>query len=129
MDPADAVGHLVQLQDGEQIEGDDIEDFDRLVGPRRRKAPPIVTDTDAPNLATVGPEFLDGLDAHRGFLPELDDAITRARDEEIRAGRHGHEGELLLVHQRFGIARARWQCGHVQLFVWKLPFLLLGCGV
>lgn len=107
-------------------EGDDVKQLDRIVGRAgRREASPVGADGNIDDLADVGAKLLDELDAVHDLLPELDHAVDGARDEEVGRGRHGHERDLLLVHQRLGVSARGGQVRDVELLVRQHASLLL----
>ena len=108
--------------------GEDIEDFDRLVRSSGGEAASVLADTDTLDLSIMCLELLHGLYPHGDFLPELDDPIYRACNEEICKWSNGDKGKLVIVHQGLGVARRGREGGEIKLFVKKLAtFLFRGC--
>ena len=106
----------------------DIKDFDRLVRSSGGEAASVLADTDTFDLSIMCFEFLHRLYPHGDFLPELDDPVYRACDEEIRKWSNGDKGKLIIVHQGLGVARRGREGGDIKLFVKKLAaFLFRGC--
>ena len=107
---------------------ENIEDFDRLVRSSGGEAASVLADTNTLDLSIMCLELLHRLYPHGDFLPELDDPVYRACDEEIRKWSDGDKGKLVIVHQGLGVARRGREGGDIKLFVKKLAaFLFRGC--
>ena len=106
----------------------DIKDFDRLIRSSGGEAASVLTDSDTLDLSVMCLELLHRLYSHRDFLPELDDSIYRACNEEICEWSNGDKGKLVIVHQGLGVARRCRESGDIKLLVKKLAtFLFRGC--
>ena len=106
----------------------DIKDFDCLVRSSRGEAASVLADTDTLDLSVMCLELLYRLYSHGDFLPELDDPIYRACNEEICKRSNGDKGKLVIVHQGLGVAGRGREGGDIKLFVRKLAtFLFRGC--
>ena len=127
--PANSIGGVFQAQHCQQVECYDVEDLDSLVCPRRCKAATVGAHAHRFDLTAVRAEFFDELDASEVFLPKLDDAIDRARDQKVGVGSEGGEAQLLAVHERLGVAGCAGQGSNIELLIRQLALLLLGrCG-
>ena len=112
---------------GKHTKRNHVEYLDGLVTPHRRETPPIRTPTHAAqSVVRMSPKLLDKLDSVRHLLPELDNPIHRARDQEIRVRGHRHKRQLVLVHQRLGVPRRCRQRIHVDFLKRQLSSLFLG---
>ena len=107
---------------------EDIKDFDRLVRSSGGEAASVLADTNTLDLSIMCLELLHRLYPHGDFLPELDDPIYRACNEEIREWSNGDKGKLVVVHQGLGVARRGRESGDIKLLVKELAtFLSRGC--
>ena len=106
----------------------DIKDFDRLVRSSGGEAASVLADSDTLDLSIMCLELLHRLYSHGDFLPELDDPIYGACNEEICEWSNGDKGKLIIVHQGLGVARRGRESGDIKLLVKKLAtFLFRGC--
>ena len=107
---------------------EDIEDFDRLIRSSCGEAASVLADSDTLDLSVVCLELLHRLYSHGDFLPEFDDPINRACNEEIREWSNGDKGKLVIVHQGLGVAHRGRESGDIKLLMEKLAtFLFRGC--
>lgn len=112
----------------DRTKSNDIEDLDRLVRSSGSKAASILANIDALDLSNMCPELLHRLYSHSNFLPELNDPVYRACDQEVCVWCERDEGKLVFVHQRFGVARRDREGGDIKLFIRELSTLLLCDG-
>ena len=99
MQPANRARGILDGQHGQEIEGDDVKDFDRLVGACSGKATAVGAHVDRLDFAIVRPELLDKLYTAKVLLPKLDHAVDGARYEEVGVGRQSGKAQLLAMHE------------------------------
>lgn len=103
-----------------------IEDLHCFIRSCCSKTAAVGTHTGAVDLAGVGTEFLDKLNALCHFLPKLYKPIDGAGYDKFSEWGDSHERQLVLVHERFGVPGRGGQGPDVDLLEGQLSSFLFG---
>lgn len=97
--------------------GDNVKYLDCLVVPCGCETSAIGADAGAVDSSSMSTKLLHELYANGNFLPELDHPVDRACYQKVGMRCYGYKRELVLVHQRFRVARGDWQGVDIELLV------------
>lgn len=100
MDPANAKRSDPELQDGKEVEVDDVKNLDRFVRTCRGETATVRTHTHALDLSVVCFEFFHEFDRATDFFPKLQNPVGGTGDKKVGEGCQQGESQLFAVHER-----------------------------
>mmetsp|Transcript_11858 Transcript_11858/g.37837 ORF Transcript_11858/g.37837 Transcript_11858/m.37837 type:complete len:617 (+) Transcript_11858:92-1942(+) len=98
-DPLADTGREVELDPGDHVEGEHVEDLEPAVGRGGGEQRPVGRRGQARERLHVRPKVLDKLDASRHLFPKLELAVAARGGDEVGA-RHQHVRHPVAVHVR-----------------------------